>query len=85
MKRILIITALVLTAIAMTSCRTTEVGTGKIIEESICSWEIHADLRHQVCWVESWYQDHNGKTRLVLPVPCEVATDCYCRLHACPW
>lgn len=72
---------MVLTAVA--SCRTVEVGTGEIIEESLCDWELHGDSTNKTCWVEQWYQDATGKTRLVLPVSCQVLRACYCQKHEC--
>ena len=67
---------LLITAWAAASCRTVEMGTGVIIQDSICEWEMHSDDITGVCWVESWHQDHRGDTRLVLPVNCVVLEIC---------
>jgi len=77
------LSSLILILSLVASCRTVEVGTGEVIRDNLCDWEIHCDILNTTCWAESWYQDATGKTRLALPITAKVAQTCYCQKHEC--
>jgi hypothetical protein len=74
-------TAFLAAFIAFTGCATDFSGTGKIVSDSICSWELHGgavtpESNAMYCWAERHYLRDKEYIHIAMPVDCETVLAC---------